>query len=163
MRTLHEDLRKFMYCWILLEWEMFQTKAVERISTHIMFNKNVPHLRAVFWDNVEIYVTTRQGTGDTIIRLCALYAGYRLQTLGVCNTYSFATQQWLRECASLLRCTYITYVVNFRGAVWLTITVPHRKWDALQSDSWTVNARYHLLHEVLPDEVTLVFSQYRHA
>jgi hypothetical protein len=26
-----------------------------------------------------------------------------------------------------------------------------------------MNARYHLLHEVIPDEVSLVFSQYRHA
>jgi len=55
MHTLNEDLRKFMYCWILLEWEMFQTKAVERISIHIMFNKNVAHIRAVFeimWRNM---------------------------------------------------------------------------------------------------------------
>jgi hypothetical protein len=55
MRTLHEDLRKFIYCWILLEWEMFQTKAVERINTHIMFKKNVSQIHAVFeimWRNM---------------------------------------------------------------------------------------------------------------
>jgi hypothetical protein len=48
MRTLREELRKFIYCRILLEWEIFQTKAVEGINTHIMINKNVPQIRAVF-------------------------------------------------------------------------------------------------------------------
>jgi hypothetical protein len=57
---------------------MFQTKDVERINTSIMFNKNVPQIRAFLGDNVEKYVIARQVTGD--IRLCALYAGYRLQT-----------------------------------------------------------------------------------
>jgi hypothetical protein len=38
-----------------LEWEMFQTKAVERISTHIMFNKIFPQICAVYeimWRNM---------------------------------------------------------------------------------------------------------------
>ena len=55
MRTLHEDVRKFINCWILLEWEIFQKKAVERINTHIMFSKIVPQIRAVFeimWRNM---------------------------------------------------------------------------------------------------------------
>jgi hypothetical protein len=81
MRTLHDDLHKFVYCLIILESEMFKIKAVERINTHIMFNKNVPQIRAFFFkDNMEKYVAARQVTGNNIIRLCALYAGYRLQT-----------------------------------------------------------------------------------
>jgi len=59
---------------------MFQTEAVGRISTHVMFNKNVPQICAFFLDIVEKYVIARQGTGENIIRLSALYAGYRLQT-----------------------------------------------------------------------------------
>jgi len=141
---------------------MFQTKAVERINTHIMFNKNVPHIRAFFFffkDNVEKYVTARQVTGDNIIRLCALYAGYRLQTNSQNIWYSLLFDATVvTRMRLVVEFTYITYLVNFRGPVWLTMTIPHRKWDALQSDFWAMNARYHLLHEVIPDEVSLVFS-----
>jgi hypothetical protein len=36
--TLHEDLCTYISRWILLKWEMFQTKVVQKIKTHFMFN-----------------------------------------------------------------------------------------------------------------------------
>jgi hypothetical protein len=53
-----------MACWILLEWEMFQTKFVEEVKTHIIqsfffFLKVVP-----LWYNVGKYGTARHATDD---------------------------------------------------------------------------------------------------
>ena len=39
MGTLHEDVFAFMIISTdILEWEMFQTKFVEKIKTHILFS-----------------------------------------------------------------------------------------------------------------------------
>jgi len=49
---------------LLSEWKTFQTKAVEKIKTHFMFNIFFfPENRTVH-DNVEIYCRARQATDD---------------------------------------------------------------------------------------------------
>ena len=59
------------------EWEMFQTKVVQKIKTHILFSVTVFLKSFRLWENVEkTYCTAGQATGA-----CALHAGYiRLQT-----------------------------------------------------------------------------------
>jgi hypothetical protein len=49
--------------YFFIEWEMFQTKVVDKIKTHFVFNNcflNSCHL----WDNVEKYYRARQATDD---------------------------------------------------------------------------------------------------
>ena len=50
-----------------LEWQMFQTKVVDKIKTHILYSITFSQQLCHLWDNVEKY--------------CVLHAGYqRLQT-----------------------------------------------------------------------------------
>jgi len=65
-----------MYIYILLsyrthfflEWEMFQTKVVEKIKTRILCLVTPPPLRKSrrLWDNVEKYRRTGQATYDNM-------------------------------------------------------------------------------------------------
>ena len=72
-----------------LEWEMFRTKVVEKIKTHILCS--VTHFRKsrCLWDNVEKYCRAGQATDDNITRRMGI-AGYK-NTLRMCNTYCFST------------------------------------------------------------------------
>ena len=90
-----------------LEWEMFQTKFVEKIKTHILFS-------AIFffrkpcrlWDNVEKYCRAWQATDDNVAQAhCTLY-----WITKATNAYSqyviliaFPLQQWLQERSSMWR------------------------------------------------------------
>jgi hypothetical protein len=64
-------MKTYVHLWYLaelfLEWEMFQTKVVEKIKTHILcsiiFFRKSCRLRG----NVEKYVRARQATDDNII------------------------------------------------------------------------------------------------
>ena len=76
-----------------LEWEMFQTKVVQKIRTHIsdwitfFFRKS-----CCLWDNVEKYCRAGQATDDSIAHAhCMLDTkGYK-HTLRICNNYCFPT------------------------------------------------------------------------
>jgi len=53
--------------YVFLDWEMIQTKVVEKIKTHILypimfFSKIVP-----LWNNVETFCRPGQATDDNII------------------------------------------------------------------------------------------------
>jgi hypothetical protein len=53
-----------MYFWsyltrIFLKWEIFQTKFLQKIKTHFMFN-NIFRKSCRLWDNVEKYGTAGQ-------------------------------------------------------------------------------------------------------
>ena len=86
---LHSDKKKrafytktYVHLWYLaeffLEWEMFQTKVVEKIKTHILcsvicFIFFFPKLCRL-WDNVEKYGTAGQATYDNMAHAhCTLY------------------------------------------------------------------------------------------
>ena len=49
-----------------LEWEMFQTKVVGEIKTHIIFSKTFFFLFFLLGDNVEKYRRAGQATDDNI-------------------------------------------------------------------------------------------------
>jgi hypothetical protein len=97
-----------------LEWEMFQTKVVEKIKTRILgliaFFRNACHLR----DNVDKYGRARQATGDNIIR-CMWVVCWITKATDTHSEYviliALPRQQWLRERASVLRYTYIACLV----------------------------------------------------
>jgi len=75
-----------------LEWEMFQTKGVEKTKIHFLcmvniFRKIVPFMRK--WGKI-----LQNGAGYRQYSACVLHAGYvRLQihTLRLCNTHCFST------------------------------------------------------------------------
>jgi len=62
-----------------LEWEMFQTKVVEKIKTHILCSVTFISKIVPFWDNVEKYGRAGQTTDDSMAHaLCVLdKKGYR--------------------------------------------------------------------------------------
>ena len=66
---------------------------------------------------VEKYGTVGQATDDNIIRRMrfACWITKAADTLRICNTYCFSTQQWLRERPSLLRYMYIACLVMYNS------------------------------------------------
>jgi hypothetical protein len=51
-----------------LEWEIFQTKVVEKMKKHFMFNNFFFWKLCLVWYNVEKYDIVRQATDDNIIQ-----------------------------------------------------------------------------------------------
>ena len=51
---------------MFLEWEMFQTKFVEEIKTHILFSVFFFRKSCRLWDNVEKYCRLEQATDDNM-------------------------------------------------------------------------------------------------
>ena len=86
--------------------EMFQTKVVEKIKTHILCSVTFFWKSCRLWDNVEIYCRTRQGTDDNIIRHMRLGC-WKTRASYTHSEYviliAFPRQDWLRERASMLR------------------------------------------------------------
>jgi hypothetical protein len=82
------------------KWEMFQTKFVEKIKTHILCSITFFLKSCRLWVNVEKYGTARQATDDNIIRRMRFACRITKAT----DTHSeyvilitFPRQQWLRE------------------------------------------------------------------
>ena len=80
-----------------LEWEMFQTKAVEKIKTHILCSVTFLRKSRRLWDNVEKKCyRAGQATGDKMIRRMRTACWIPKATdhtlaLSICNTYCFPT------------------------------------------------------------------------
>jgi hypothetical protein len=49
-----------------LEWEMFQTKVLEKIKTHILCSVTFFSKSCHLWENVEKYFRTAQATDDNV-------------------------------------------------------------------------------------------------
>ena len=64
--TLHEDQHTclIIFANFFLEWEMFQTKVVEKIRAHFILNNLPPTKSCLLWDNVGKYCRARQATDD---------------------------------------------------------------------------------------------------
>jgi hypothetical protein len=94
---------------------MFLAKDVEKLKTHISYPLP-PFFRKScrLWDTVEKYDRSRRATDDNIIRrLCV--AAWIPKTTDTYSQYVIRTalmQQWLHECAWMLRYAYIAYLVN---------------------------------------------------
>jgi hypothetical protein len=98
-----------------LEWEMLQTKVVQKIKTHTLYSTTLPLKSFHFWDNMEKYGRVRQPTEENTIRRMRTACWITTTT----DTYSeyvifidFPIQKWLRERASMLR--YSTLLVSLQ-------------------------------------------------
>ena len=64
-------MKTYVHLWsylsyFFLEWEMFQTKVVEKVKAHILCSVFFPSLKLCsLCDNVEKYVRVGQATHDT--------------------------------------------------------------------------------------------------
>jgi hypothetical protein len=65
--TMHVILWKYR-AKFFLEWEMFRTKVVEKIKTHILCSITFFQKSYRLWDNAEKYGEARKATDDNIIR-----------------------------------------------------------------------------------------------
>jgi uncharacterized protein (UPF0305 family) len=112
-------MKTCVHLWYLaeffLEWEMFQTKVVEKIKTRILCLATFFRKSYRLWDNVEKYGTARQATDDNIIRRMR-FACWITKATDTHSEYviliAFPWQQWLRERASVLRYTHIPCLVK---------------------------------------------------
>ena len=94
------------------EWEMFQTKFVEKIKTHILCSVTFFRKSCRLLDNVEKYCRTRQATDDNMAHP-HWKAGYlRIQTNSQNITIAFPLQQWLDERAAMLPYKYIACLLK---------------------------------------------------
>jgi len=88
-----------------LEWEMFHTKVVEKIQTHILCPTTVFRILCRLWDNVEKCGTSRQVTNDNIILrmhfVCCISKATDTHSKYVIFI-AFLWQRWLWERVSML-------------------------------------------------------------
>jgi hypothetical protein len=106
--TFYEDLRTSttVSCSVLLKWEMFQTKVVEKIKTQILCSKFFFRKSCRLWHNVGKCGKAKHSTNNTIRRI--LFACWITKSTDTHSEYVILTrQQWLRQSASMLCCTYI--------------------------------------------------------
>jgi hypothetical protein len=107
----------------LLEWEMFQTKVVEKSKMHISYSITLFQKLCSLYDNVEKYCWAWQATDYNII--WCMHIAYWIPK--ATNTHSqyviliaFPMQQWLHECTSMLCNLYTTILCLRNKPVWET-------------------------------------------
>ena len=100
-----------------LEWEMLQTRVAEEIKTHILYFITYFRKSCRLWDNMDKiqFHRVRRATDDNIIRRMRITcwmpkARGSGSESGILT--AFPLQQWLHECASMLRYTYIACLVK---------------------------------------------------
>jgi hypothetical protein len=110
-------MKTYVHLWqylteFFLEWEMFQTKVVEKTKTHILCSITFFRKSCRLWDNVEKCGTARQATDDNITRRMR-FACWITKATDTHSEYVilivFPRQHWLRERASILR-SHIHYL-----------------------------------------------------
>jgi hypothetical protein len=126
-----------------LEWEMFQTKVVEKIKTHILCAISFFFLFRKSYrlsENVEKYCTAVQATYDNMAHThLMLYTKVYKHTLTICSTYCFTLQPPLHERVSMLR--YVQYIacaaICNRCCTGLCVTI---KYSAFLMSNWRSDA-----------------------
>jgi hypothetical protein len=76
-----------------LEWEIFLTKIVEKVKTHILCSGNLSRESCPLWHNGEKYGRAGQATDDNLIwrmHFCLLDNQGCKHALRMCNTYFFS-------------------------------------------------------------------------
>ena len=75
-----------------LEWEIFQTKVVEKIKTHSLCSVTFVRKSFRLWDNVDKYCRAGQATeGNMVHAHCMLDTqGYKHTQHRICNSYCFS-------------------------------------------------------------------------
>jgi len=99
-----------------LEWEMFQTKVVEKIKTSILCSITYFWMSFRLWDKMEKFCTARRVTEENTCITHRMRIAYWItmatDIYSVCVMFiAFPFQQWLSEHATILRCTYIFCLV----------------------------------------------------
>ena len=98
-----------------LEWQIFQTKVVQKLKTHILCLITSCWKSCSLWCNVEKYYTTRQAIDDNIIwhiRVACWIPKARNTPSECVILIAILLQPWLHERASTLRYTYIACLVS---------------------------------------------------
>jgi len=97
-----------------LEWEMVQTKCVEKIKSHILCSVRVLIFQKSYllWDNVEKYCRAGQATGDSMA-----HAGcWLIKTTNTHAEYiiliASPLQQWLHERASVTSYVHCRFLIS---------------------------------------------------
>ena len=144
--TLHAaDRYRFFLTYLdelFLQWEMFQTKIVEKIKTHILcsvtfFPKIVP-----LWDNAEKYGRTRKATEDNIIwrTRFACWINKATDTHSECVTFIAFPRKHQRH---RYLCTYVVCLVGFYFGAKKGVTA---KWDISVNLIYTQQHTYARTH-----------------
>ena len=124
-----------------LEWEIFQTKTVERLKTHILCSVTFFRKSYRLWDKVGKKIVEQGRRRMTIRRMRIAFVTPKGK-----NTHSeyiiliaFSLQQWLRERFLVLRYTYVSCLVqaNPRAKWWTSITRCQFKKKSLREKSDT--------------------------
>jgi hypothetical protein len=97
-------IKIYIHLWyhaeVFLEWEMFQTKDVEKIKTHILCSITFSRKSCRLWDNVEKSCRAGQATDDNVIQptrcACWITKATNAQSEYVI-LFTFRWQQWLHE------------------------------------------------------------------
>jgi hypothetical protein len=113
---LKSDKYKWYFIWrqiyilqylahFFLEWDMFQTKVVEKVKTRIGCSVIVFRKSCRLWENVEKYCTVGQATDDNIAHAHRILDtwGYEYTHSGCAILIVFPLQKWLHDRASMLR------------------------------------------------------------
>jgi hypothetical protein len=109
MKTIVDFLSHLAH--FFLEWEMFQTKVVEKIKTHILCPVTVFRKSCRVWHNVEKHGPASRPQ-VTIWRMCiACWIPKATNTFRLCNTAFPPQKKCLHERASILRYTSIACLV----------------------------------------------------
>jgi hypothetical protein len=96
-----------------LEWEMFQTKVVEKIKTRVLCYATPPRKSYRLWDNVEKYCRADRPQMATQYCACVLTRATDTQSEYVIFT-AFTRQQWLHERASVSRLdVFSNFTISF--------------------------------------------------
>jgi hypothetical protein len=125
-RHVKTDVHLWQYlAEFFLQWEMFQTKVVEKIKTHILCSITFLRKSCRLWDNLWKFGKAGQVTDDNIVRRMrpACWITESSETHSAYVILTFPRKQWLRERASMLThvhclfllCTKISWnVLRFR-------------------------------------------------
>jgi hypothetical protein len=98
--SFKSDMKTYIHLWqylavSFLQWELFQTKVVEKIKTHILCSIIFSWKSCRLWDNVKNYGRARQATDGNIIRrmcfACRIIQATDTHSKHVITTYCFST------------------------------------------------------------------------
>jgi hypothetical protein len=94
-----------------LEWQIFGTKFVEKIRTHILCSITSVLKSCHLWDNVQNYGTAREIKGDSKIRrmrnACWITKATDTHSVYTYNVYCFPTPIYLCQWASICALTIL--------------------------------------------------------
>jgi hypothetical protein len=115
LRVLYMKTNIYFWSYLshfFLEWEMFQTKVVEKIATHVLNSKTFLKNRTVYgimWKNT-VEPDRPQMTTRRMRITCWIHKATNMHSECVILT-ALPLQQWLHEFSSVLCCTYIVCLV----------------------------------------------------